>query len=114
MIRVVRAHGYGQRFILRADEVLTAFVELQKSIADPIRGIGKGDTRVCGEYDLVMAEQKCASGKKLTVFVEVPTALKANCLDAFYSRKSSLDSYVWTIAPPRIQYPDGCVVRTPA
>jgi hypothetical protein len=26
------AHGYGKRFIVRADEILTAFVELQGAI----------------------------------------------------------------------------------
>ena len=26
------AHGYGKRFIVRADEMLTAFVELQRAI----------------------------------------------------------------------------------
>ena len=28
-IWIVDAHGYGKRFIVRADEILTAFVELQ-------------------------------------------------------------------------------------
>ena len=28
-IWIVDAHGYGKRFIVRADELLTAFVELQ-------------------------------------------------------------------------------------
>jgi hypothetical protein len=28
----VDAHGYGQRFIVRADEMLTAFVELETAI----------------------------------------------------------------------------------
>jgi hypothetical protein len=28
----VDAHGYGKRFIVRADEILTAFVELQRAI----------------------------------------------------------------------------------
>jgi hypothetical protein len=31
-IWIVDAHGYGKRFIVRADEILTAFVELQKAI----------------------------------------------------------------------------------
>ena len=31
-IWVVDAHGYGKRFIVRADEKLTAFVELQRAI----------------------------------------------------------------------------------
>jgi hypothetical protein len=26
------AHGYGKRFIVRADEILTAFLELQRAI----------------------------------------------------------------------------------
>ena len=43
--------GYGKRFIVRADEMLTAFVELQT-----------GDTRVRGEFDLVTDAQKRASG----------------------------------------------------
>jgi len=29
-IWIVDAHGYGKRFIVHADEMLTAFVELQK------------------------------------------------------------------------------------
>jgi hypothetical protein len=35
-IQIVDAHGYGRRFIVRADEMLTAF------------GTGKGDSRVRG------------------------------------------------------------------
>jgi len=31
-IWIVDAHGYGKRFIVRADEKLTAFMELQKAI----------------------------------------------------------------------------------
>lgn len=31
-IWIVDANGYGQRFIVRADEILTAFVELQRTI----------------------------------------------------------------------------------
>jgi hypothetical protein len=33
-IWIVDAHGYGNRFIVRADEILTAFVELQRTIHD--------------------------------------------------------------------------------
>jgi hypothetical protein len=29
---IVDAHGYGRRFIVHADEILTAFVELQRAI----------------------------------------------------------------------------------
>jgi hypothetical protein len=29
---IVDAHGYGKRFIVRAEEILTAFVELQRAI----------------------------------------------------------------------------------
>ena len=31
-IWIVDAHGYGKRFIVRADEMLTAFLELQRAI----------------------------------------------------------------------------------
>lgn len=31
-IWIVDAHGYGQRFIVCADEILTAFVELERPI----------------------------------------------------------------------------------
>jgi hypothetical protein len=31
-IWIVDAHGYGKRFIVRADELLTAFMELEKAI----------------------------------------------------------------------------------
>ena len=29
---IVDAHGYGKRFIVRADEILTAFVELERAL----------------------------------------------------------------------------------
>jgi hypothetical protein len=32
-IWIVDAHGYGRRFIVRADEMLTAFVELESAFA---------------------------------------------------------------------------------
>jgi hypothetical protein len=31
-IWIVDAHGYGKRFVVRADEMLTAFLELQTAI----------------------------------------------------------------------------------
>ena len=31
-IWIVDAHGYGKRFVVRADEMLTAFVELETAI----------------------------------------------------------------------------------
>ena len=31
-IWIVDAHGYGKRFIVRADEIRTAFMELEKAI----------------------------------------------------------------------------------
>ena len=31
-IWIVDAHGYGKRFIVRADEKLTAFLELQRAV----------------------------------------------------------------------------------
>jgi hypothetical protein len=31
-IWIVDAHGYGKRFIVRTDEILTAFLELQRAI----------------------------------------------------------------------------------
>jgi hypothetical protein len=31
-IWIVDAHGYGKRFIVRSDEILTAFAELQRAI----------------------------------------------------------------------------------
>jgi len=31
-IWIADAHGYGKRFIVRTDEILTAFVELQRAI----------------------------------------------------------------------------------
>ena len=31
-IWIVHAHGYGKRFIVRADEMLTAFLELKRAI----------------------------------------------------------------------------------
>ena len=37
-IWIVDAHGYGNRFIVRADEKLTAFVELQSTVCGAISG----------------------------------------------------------------------------
>jgi hypothetical protein len=37
-IWIVDAHGYGKRFIVRADEKLTAFVELQSTVCGAISG----------------------------------------------------------------------------
>jgi hypothetical protein len=31
-IWIVDAHGYGKRFVVRAEEILTAFLELQRAI----------------------------------------------------------------------------------
>jgi len=31
-IWIVDAHGYGKRFIVRAEEILTAFLELERAI----------------------------------------------------------------------------------
>ena len=31
-IRIVDAHGYGKRFIVRAEEILTAFLETERAI----------------------------------------------------------------------------------
>jgi hypothetical protein len=31
-IWIVDAHGYGKRFVVRAEEILTAFVELERTI----------------------------------------------------------------------------------
>ena len=31
-LRIVDAHRHGKRFVMRADEILTAFVELQRAI----------------------------------------------------------------------------------
>ena len=31
-IRIVDAHGYGKRFIVRAEEILTAFLEAERAI----------------------------------------------------------------------------------
>ena len=31
-IWIVDAHGYGQRFVVRADEILTAFLELESAV----------------------------------------------------------------------------------
>ena len=50
-IWIVDAHTDGKRFIVRADEILTAFVELQRAIHE-----------FAGGFDLVIAAQKRARG----------------------------------------------------
>jgi hypothetical protein len=52
-IWIVDAYGYGKRFIVRADEILTAFLELQR-----------GDTRVRGGFGRVKPQ-------KLTGFLQL-------------------------------------------
>ena len=43
-IWIVDAHGYGKRFVMRADEKLTAFVELESAIRLATRSLsGHGD-----------------------------------------------------------------------
>jgi hypothetical protein len=37
-IWIVDAHGYGKRFIVRADEKLTAFMKLESAIRSATRG----------------------------------------------------------------------------
>jgi len=34
-ICIVDAHGYGMRFVVRADQILTAFLELERAIHEP-------------------------------------------------------------------------------
>jgi hypothetical protein len=46
---IVDAHGYGKRFIVRGDEMLTAFLELERGIHE-----------FCGKFDV----------KKLTASLE--------------------------------------------
>jgi hypothetical protein len=41
-IWIVHAHGYGKRFIVRADEMLTAFLEVERAIH-----------QFCGELGLI-------------------------------------------------------------
>jgi hypothetical protein len=41
-IWIVDAHGYGKRFIVRADEMLTAFAELESAIRG-VAGISLGN-----------------------------------------------------------------------
>jgi hypothetical protein len=52
-IWIVDAYGYGKRFVVRAYEKLTAFLELT------------GDTRVRGEFGPVMAAHKRARRVKV-------------------------------------------------
>ena len=48
-IWIVDAHGYGKRFIVRANDKLNC-----------VRGTAKGDTRVRGEFGLVTARAETA------------------------------------------------------
>jgi len=50
-IGIVDAHGYGKRFIARADEILNR-----------VFGAGTSDTRVRGEFDLELESGICAKG----------------------------------------------------
>jgi len=54
----VNAHGYGKRFVVRADEMLTAFVELERAIHE------------FAEFDLVMPCRSVPADEKLTAFVD--------------------------------------------
>ena len=52
-IWIVDAHGYGKRFIVHADELLTAFVELERAIhqfaVSSICTVNRGVGSVSGE-----------------------------------------------------------------
>ena len=50
-IWIVDAHGYGKRFIVRADDLLTAFAEMES------------DSRVRRDFDRVMAAETCVRMK---------------------------------------------------
>jgi len=52
-IWIVGAYGYGKFFIVRADEILTAFMELERAV-----------TQVRGEFDLAIATHKRACRSK--------------------------------------------------
>ena len=57
----VNVHGDGKRFIVRADDIRTAFVELEAAIH-----------RVRGEFDIVTARaETCVADEKLTAFLKL-------------------------------------------
>jgi len=58
-IFVVEAHGYGKRFIVRGDEILIAFVELQRAIHEFAVGL------------IVQWPRKRCADEKLTAFLEM-------------------------------------------
>jgi hypothetical protein len=55
---IADAHGYGKRFIVRADEMLTAFLELQRAIYEFAVG-----------FDLVMPCRSVRANEKLTALL---------------------------------------------
>ena len=69
-IWIADAHGYGKRFIFCADEILTAFVELQRAIHE-----------FAGECDLVMAARKWAMAEKVAASLALGSGDLANSID---------------------------------
>jgi len=56
---IADAHGYGKRFIVRGDEILIAFVELQRAIHEFAVGL------------IVQWPRKRCADEKLTAFLEM-------------------------------------------
>ena len=64
-IWIADAHGYGQRFIVRADEKLTAFVELERAIHEFAVDLMKSPRR------------NVQADEKLTAFLDLESAVRA-------------------------------------
>jgi hypothetical protein len=45
-IWIVDVHGYGKRFIVRADEMLTAFLELEAAVGREVRRMSRKPSRM--------------------------------------------------------------------
>jgi hypothetical protein len=65
----VNAHGYGKRFIVRAEEILTAFLELQRAIH-----------AFAVSFDLLDPRKNVRFDEKLTAFVELESAIETKSL----------------------------------
>ena len=65
-IWIVDAHGYGKRFVVRSDEKLTAFVELESLVAEQVEKVNP---------DLVTRD---AEGKLYTVRYDAINAMLLN------------------------------------
>src|SRR5215471_10235784 len=79
-IRIVDANGYGRRVIVRADEMLSAFVELERQVLTVTFYLESIHSDSCWTADANRGDGKrfvIHANEKLTAFIELESAIRA-------------------------------------